>query len=63
MVTIGIEKIIKGRKADIWAAGMTIYSLATKRQPFATANGPLELMEKISNFEINSSLIDNKDNP
>ena len=65
MVTIGGgKKNIRGRKADIWAAGMTLYILATNQQhPFATANGPLDLTEKIKNFEVNSNLIDNKNNP
>ena len=65
MVTIGGgKKIVSGRKADIWAAGMTLYILATNQEhPLANANGPLDLKEKIKNFKINSTLINNKNDP
>lgn len=49
MVATGVpNKIIHGCKADIWAAGMTLYSIITKTQPFAKVFSPMDLAEKIN---------------
>lgn len=32
------EKVIRGRQSDIWAAGVTLFSLMTKKYPFNGKN-------------------------
>jgi serine/threonine protein kinase len=56
MVKTGVyPKIIHGRRMDIWAAGLTLYVLATGFHPFMTDN-PYEFKNKITNDEIDYSM-------
>ena len=43
-------KVIGGRQADIWAAGVTLFNLLTKKYPFQGKN-VFELAEKVKNNE------------
>lgn len=40
----------KGRKSDIWAAGVTLYQMVFKKYPFTSNNIP-DLYNKIQNKE------------
>ena len=31
-------KLVRGRQSDIWAAGVTLFNLLTKRYPFESSN-------------------------
>ena len=44
----GPDKIVRGRPSDIWAAGVTLYNLMTKRHPFEGKN-VIALAERIVN--------------
>ena len=49
-ITASDEKIIRGRPSDIWAAGITLYNLLTKKFPFHGSN-IYQLSENIMNQE------------
>ena len=36
--TLRDEKVVRGRPSDIWAAGITLYNLLTKKFPFGGRN-------------------------
>jgi hypothetical protein len=57
MVSLDEEKVIYGRQADIWAAGLTLYSIATGQDHLGDVKGHLDLRDKIINFKIDESLL------
>ena len=42
------DKIVRGRQCDIWAAGVTLYYLLTKKFPY-NAKSVFELADSIQN--------------
>ena len=57
MVSLDEEKVIYGCQADIWAAGLTLYSIATGQDHLGDVKGHLDLRDKIINFKIDESLL------
>ena len=43
----GKEEVVYGRQADIWAAGLTLYSIATCQDHLGDVNGHFDLRDKI----------------
>lgn len=48
-------KVIHGRKVDVWATGVTLYQIATGRNPFMTQKGVLTLFKSIKFDEVDYS--------
>ena len=38
IVKTGGPKIVKGRQADVWAFGVTLYNMVTRKFPFPASN-------------------------
>lgn len=59
----GEDKIeAHGRKTDIWAAGLTIYNIATQTSPFGALKGGYgALKEKINNLKVDPALLQTED--
>ena len=38
IVKTGGPKIVKGRQADMWALGVTLYNMASRKFPFTATN-------------------------
>ena len=50
------DKIVRGRPGDIWAAGITLYNLLTKKFPF-TGRNILALAQNVKEKEPDLGLI------
>jgi serine/threonine protein kinase len=49
---------VHGKKADVWAAGITLFILATQVHPFAHHKGLPDLLQAISHDKIDYSRIE-----
>ena len=47
MVSLNEEEAVYGRQADIWAVGLTLYSIATCQDYLGDVNGHFDLRDKI----------------
>jgi len=51
-------KLVRGRQSDIWAAGVTLFNLLTKRYPFESSN-VFDLANKIRGESADFSPLEN----
>ena len=54
------EKVMYAKRCDIWAAGITLFSIAALRNPFNEKNDLPTLVDSIVNDEIDYSELDPK---
>jgi [calcium/calmodulin-dependent protein kinase] kinase len=57
--TKGCPKIMHGKRCDVWAAGVTLFMVATGQHPFDSLLGSIpHLIDSISNNEVDYSTLD-----